>query len=59
MSLDRFFAKALKRSDLSDPSGPLSASITIKEASVTVYRMYVQVLSAAHVRNLPQQAYEI
>ena len=29
----KFFAKALKRSDLSDPSGPLSASITTKEAS--------------------------
>ena len=38
----RFFAKALKRSDLSDPSGPISASITIKEASgasVTIYHM--------------------
>ena len=41
MSLCRFFAKASKRSDLSDPSGPLLASIMIKEASdagVTVYR---------------------
>ena len=40
-SLYWFFAKASKQSDLSGPSGPLSASITIKEASdasVTVYR---------------------
>ena len=41
MSLYQFFAKASKWSDLSDPSGPLSASITIKEASdasIAVYR---------------------
>ena len=41
MSLYQFFAKASKRSDLSDASGPLSASIMIKEASdasITIYR---------------------
>ena len=62
MSLYRFFAKALKRSDLSDPSGPLSASITIKEASdasITVYCTQVRAPPAAHAHNLPQQAYEI
>ena len=52
-----------KWSDLSDPSGPISASIsstTIKEASdasVIAYRTYI--LPAAYARNLPQQAYEI
>ena len=42
MSFYRFFAKASKQSDLSGPSGPLSTSITIKEASdasVTAYCM--------------------
>ena len=58
MSLYRFFAKALKRSDLSDSSGPLLASITISDASFTVYRTKVRALPAAHARNLPQQAYE-
>ena len=38
MSLYRFFAKASKLSDLSDPSGPLSASKEASDASVTVYR---------------------
>ena len=32
----KFFAKALKRSDLSDPSGPLSASITIEGFETTL-----------------------
>ena len=67
MSLYQFFAKVSKRSDLPDPSGLLSTSIssaTIKEASVAsviVYRTYVRALatSCACVQYLPQQAYEI
>ena len=42
MSLYHFFARASKQSDLADPSGPLSASLSpavIKEASEAVSTM--------------------
>ena len=65
MSFYRFFAKASKQSDLSGPSGPLSASIMIKEASdasvtIIILRYYTaRKCERYQLCMLPQQAYKI